>query len=169
MVYPSYFATSDLQFGFKKQLSTTLCTGLIKKVVSKFVHAGSHVCGCFLDAMIAFDRVNHQADSERHFPLPLNRFLVSWYRSQKMQIRWNDSLATPFSVTNGIGQEGVLSPILFTVYLNNLLTSLGSVAIEMISLLVQYATRMTFPSPFALLKHCEEFAISRGLTFNAMQ
>ena len=88
MVYPSYFATSDLQFGFKKQLSTTLCTGLIKKVVSKFVHAGSHVCGCFLDAMIAFDRVNHQADSERHFPLPLNRFLVSWYRSQKMQIRW---------------------------------------------------------------------------------
>lgn len=57
-----------------------------------------------------------------------------------------DSLSTPFCVTNGIGQEGVLSPILFTVYLNNLLTSLGSVAIEMISLLVQYATRMTFPS-----------------------
>ena len=35
--YPSYFATSDLQFGFKRQFSTTLCTGLIKNVVSKYV------------------------------------------------------------------------------------------------------------------------------------
>ena len=34
---------ADLQFGFKGQLSTTRCTGLIKNIVSKFVHAGSQV------------------------------------------------------------------------------------------------------------------------------
>ena len=54
--WSGYFTTSDLQFGFKRQLSTTLSTGLIKNAVSKFVHAGSQVYGCFLDASKAFDR-----------------------------------------------------------------------------------------------------------------
>ena len=99
--YSGYFTTSDLQFGFKRQLSTTLCTGLIKNVVSKFVHAGSQVYGCFLDASKTFDRVNHEVLfsklMERNLPLALNRFLVSWYRSQRMQVRWTNYLfVTPF-------------------------------------------------------------------------
>ena len=89
--YSGYFTTSDLQFRFKRQLSTTLCTGLIKNVVYKFVQAGSQVYGCFLDASKAFDRVNHEvlfSKLERNLHLALNHFLVSWYRSQRMQTRW---------------------------------------------------------------------------------
>ena len=179
--YSGYFTTSDLQFGFKRQLSTTLCTGLIKNVVSKFVHAGSQVYGCFLDASKAFDRVNHEVLfsklMERNLPLALNRFLVSWYRSQRMQVRWNNSLSPLFSVTNGVRQGGVLSPILFTVYLDDLLSSLKSLGIGchwdgLFVGAVSYADDIALlaPSPSALrlmLKHCEEFAISRGLSFNA--
>ena len=107
--YSGYFTTSDLQFGFKRQLSTTLCTGtgpgLIKNVVSKFVHAGSQVYGCFLDTSKAFDWVNHEVlFSKLDLPLALNRFLVSWYRSQRMQVRWNNSLSPLFSATNGVQQ-----------------------------------------------------------------
>ena len=54
LLYPNHFTTTDLQFGFKKGMSTALCTGFIKNVVSKFVHNGSSVFGCFLDASKAF-------------------------------------------------------------------------------------------------------------------
>ena len=54
-----HFTTADSQFGLKKVMSTALCTGFIKNVVSKFVHSSSSVFGCFLDASKAFDCVNH--------------------------------------------------------------------------------------------------------------
>ena len=93
-----------------------------------------------------------------------------------MQVRWNNSLSPLFSGTNGVRQGGVLSPILFTVYLDDLLSSfkvLGLNVIGMASLSALSPTHMTrtallAPSPSALhliLKHCEEFAISRGLPF----
>ena len=38
IIYNSAFFTSHLQFGFKKGYSTTLCSGLIKNVVSRYVY-----------------------------------------------------------------------------------------------------------------------------------
>ena len=49
----------DLQFGFLPGLSTTLCTGTIKSVISHFLQRRSTVFGCFLDASKAFDLVQH--------------------------------------------------------------------------------------------------------------
>ena len=121
--YPNHFTTSDLQFGFKKGMSTALCTGFIKNVVSKFVHDGSSVFGCFLDVSKAFDRVNHDILFSKLMergilgPPILNHFLLSWYKSQRMQVRRNATLSPASSVSNGVRLGGVLSPILFTIYM----------------------------------------------------
>ena len=71
---------------------------------------------------------------------------------------------------------GVLSAILFTVYLDDLLSSLKSLGIGchrdgLFVGAVSYADDIALlvPSPSALrlmLEYCEEFAISRGLSFN---
>jgi len=72
----------------------------------------------------AFDRVNHDIFfsnlMERGIPGPpiLNHFLLSWYKSQRMQVRRNATLSPAFSVSNGVWQGGVLSPILFTIYMS---------------------------------------------------
>ena len=55
--FPQYFLTSGLQFGFKPKMSTSLCTG---NVVARFVHEGSPVFACFLDASKAFDLADHE-------------------------------------------------------------------------------------------------------------
>ena len=47
--YSSFFISHPLQFGFKSGSSTSLCTGIVKCIVS---HNGSTVLGCFLDASL---------------------------------------------------------------------------------------------------------------------
>ena len=98
----------------------------------------------------------------------------------------DNSLSLLFSVTNGVRQGGVLSPILFTVYLDDLLYRLKSLGLDVIGmayLLVQshnYADDahsssisflVSYPDPpstlhiaflalsalHLMLKHCEEF------------
>ncbi len=75
-----------------------------------------------MDASKAFDRVNHatlfKLLIERNLPPTVLRFLFSWYRYQKLAVRWNADLSASFNVTNGVRQGGVLSPILFTVYVD---------------------------------------------------
>ena len=42
-----------------------------------------------------------------------------------MKVCWDKSLSAPFHVSNGVRQGGVLSPVLFSVYLDGLLQKLG--------------------------------------------
>ncbi len=42
------------------------------------------------------------------------------YTNQSLQVRWGNHTSAKFSVTNGGKQGGVLSPILFSVYMDGL-------------------------------------------------
>ena len=131
--YANCFDRSNLQFGFKQGSSTTLCATVFKNVVSKYIHRGSPVFSCLLDASKAFDRVNHksllQLLRKRKVPKPILCFLFFWYQSQSLQVRWNSTVSSSFGVTNGVRQGGVLSSILFTVYMDELLCWLASLGI----------------------------------------
>ena len=43
-----------------------------------------------------------------------------------MSVRWGDTISTQFTVANGAKQGGVISPILFNVYMDDLSTALNS-------------------------------------------
>jgi hypothetical protein len=51
--------TSDLQFGFKPNSSTNMCTMVLKETISYYVNNQSSAYCTFLDASKAFDRVNY--------------------------------------------------------------------------------------------------------------
>ena len=52
--------TSDQQFAFKANHSTTLCTGILMETATHFVNNNSCVFSCFLDASKAFDNVHYR-------------------------------------------------------------------------------------------------------------
>ena len=116
MQFPDAFHTSDLQLGFKKGFSTDLCTGLLKLVSTRYIHQGSKVQCALLD-MSKLSR-SWFILLERNLPCSVTRFLLQWYSSQQPQI---NILSSPFPVSNDVRQGGVLSPILFTVYIDELL------------------------------------------------
>ena len=88
----------------------------------------------------AFDLVNHgilfKRLLERNLPLPIVCLLLIWYKDQCMQVRWQRLLSHRFSVSNGVRQGGILSPVLFTVYLDDLLVGLEHVGVGCLSLMV---------------------------------
>ena len=55
---------------------------MINNVVSRYIHKGSAVLGCFLDASKAFDMLDHgilfEILMKRGLPLPIIRFLLVW-------------------------------------------------------------------------------------------
>ena len=110
-------------------------------------------------------------------PKPVVRLLLRWCKSQQLCIRWMGRSSEYFKVINGVRQGGVLSPILFTIYLDSLLECLqasgrGCYWDNHFAGALCYADDLTIlaPSPDALRKmivDCEAFGHSHGLRFNA--
>ena len=48
------------------------------------------------------------------------------YTHQQMFVRWGNTISTPYTVANGVKQGGVVSPILFNIYMNKLSIALNS-------------------------------------------
>ena len=106
-------------------------------------------------------------------PLSVLRFLSSWYETQKMSVRWSHSFSDPFSVSNGVRQGSVLFPVLFSVYLDELLEMLGNSGVgchwggSFVGALC-YADDIVLLAPCAsALRHMLNIATSHGLVFNA--
>ena len=92
MQYHHCFVTCNLQFGFEQGFSTSLCTSVLKNVVSKYIHRGLQ-----LMRVKAFDQVNHKLLLnlllKKNVPTPILRFLFSWYQSQILSVRWDPTLS----------------------------------------------------------------------------
>ena len=96
-----------------------------------------------------------------------------------MLVRWNSTFIELFSVSNGVKKGGVLSPILFILYLDKLLGELRELGIgcHMNSLFTGafiYVDDITIiaPSCYALnsmLNVCEEYALSYNIWLNSLK
>ena len=54
------------------------------------------------------------------------RTLLYVYSNQSCAVKWNGSISNKFSVTNGVRQGAVSSPILFSIYIDELFSLLRS-------------------------------------------
>lgn len=176
----SMLQTTDMQFAFKKGHSTVLCTLMVKETVAYYTKRRSPVYGCLLDATKAFDRVKFdklfQLLYARGLPGTALRLLLDMYTRQRARTEWAGHYSEYFDVTNGIRQGGIVSPLLFTVYMDELLTRLQAAGIgcyvgKEYCGSFAYADDLTLLSPTGsglqiMLNVCEEFSEEFGVKFN---
>ena len=173
--------SDPLQFGFKSERSTTLCTLMLTGVADKFVKEGSSVYTVLLDMSKAFDRVNYcklfEILLQKNMDPLFIRCLLFSYLNQRLRVKWDDTFSPYFNVTCGVKQGGVLSPLLFCIYVDELIHRLrnstcGCYMGPHFTGALCYADDMVLMSPSVtglkhMLKVCERFAQDYGLFFNA--
>ena len=127
--YTDILITSDLQFGFKAKRSTNMCTMVLKEAIDYYISNGSSVFCTLLDATKAFGRVDYcklfRSLMNRNLPSTVLRLLLNMYTRQVTRVSWNGEFSPPFTVSDGVKQGGVLSPILLYIYIDSLLKSLA--------------------------------------------
>lgn len=172
--------TSNLQFAFKEKFSTSMCTLAVKEVASHFVNRGSDVYAAFLDATKAFDRIRFDCLFESLVDRGVRwldlRMLLDLYSRQRARASWGSAESRYFRVSNGIRQGSIISPVLFSVYVNELIGRLRSsgsgcwIGDSFFGTFI-YADDITVMSPSVrgldeMIKICEGFCVERGITFN---
>ena len=126
--YASYMCSDDLQFGFKKGLGCRNALFALRHCIQFFNEHGSNVYVASLDASKAFDKVNHfklfTTLIRCGLPISFIDLIANWYGKLSVVVRWNGSDSSTLSVSSGVRQGGILSPIMFNVYVNCMITSL---------------------------------------------
>ena len=174
------FEIADNQFGFQRQLGCDMCIYVLKETVHVYVSRDSPVFCAFLDASKAFDRVNHsklfRKLCEHSVPLCVSRLLRYWYMHQTVHVRWGTCNSSSFRVSNGVRQGGILSPLLFNVYVNELSERLNKVpaysAIGHVHInRLFYADDLCLMAPSVqglrmLLRECEKYGVDFDIKYN---
>ena len=172
--------SSNLQFGFKAEHSSSLATSVLLEVVDYYLDNSGVVYCMALDASKAFDRV----EFGRLFTLLLKRginplfirILCEMYTAQKVCVRYNSCVSKWFQPINGVKQGGVLSPTLFSIYVNGMIEELVKAKIgchvgNKYYGVIGYADDIMLiaPSQLAMNKMisiCENYAESFQILFN---
>ena len=119
-----FLHTSDNQFGFKPNHSTDICIYTLKEIVNYYRCLNTPVYLCFVDIKSAFDRVSYwkllSKLIDRGTPLIIVKLLKFWFCTQTLRVGWGNSLSDSFRMKNGIRQGSILSPHLFSIYVDEL-------------------------------------------------
>ena len=119
-----YLCTARISLDLKKRTELNYVYYTMREYIELYRKRSTTVFVIFLDASKAFERLDHWLLFEklinRKVPLFIVRLLIVWYSLQRMHIRWRNTFSTSFCVSNGVKQGGIISPVLFNVYMDDL-------------------------------------------------
>ena len=113
---------------------------------------------------------------ERGLPPVILRSLFDSYKRSRMRTVWNGSVSVSSHIVNGIRQGSVISPVLFTVYMDELLQQLERSGVGCCIGAHYYGAAgsaddltLMCPTPYGLQKMmdiCESFGKTHGMKYN---
>ena len=180
LIWGHMLASDPLQFGYKAGTSTTQCSWMVMEVAGHFLRRGTPCMVTLLDCSKAFDMVEFSTLfkklSKSGVPPIVIRVLVFVYEEQFAWVKWGKSKSKQFRVVNGTRQGSVLSPALFSLYMDELLKKLRKLGVGCHISGIYYGAALyaddlvlLAPSRTALqhmLNICEQYAGEHNLVFS---
>ncbi len=117
-----------LQCAYQKSLSSMHASFNLQECVAHNTEQGSKVYTCLLDSSKAFDYVWHLGLFVKLYEIgicgKLWRILINMYSNMKSEIMIDGARSRQFKVQQSVRQGGVLSPWLYMMYINDMITEL---------------------------------------------
>jgi len=176
-----YLYSDCLQFGFKKKASCSQAIFTLRSVVEQYTKVGSTVSVCALDISKAYDRVDQHALlnllMDRKVPKYFINVMLSWFEKGCAYVRWGNAISFTFTISAGVRQGGLLSPLLFAVYMDVLINRLRNAGYGC-KLVQRFLGCLLYADDIVLLAHslnairlmlriCDEFATEFDMKFNS--
>ena len=180
LLWGHLLSSDSLQFGYKAGYSTSQCSWFVMEVASHFIRKGSPCIVTLLDCTKAFDKCRFDLIFSkllsRNLPAVVVRVLVFVYQQQRAWVKWGQSRSRSFGIVNGTRQGSVLSPALFSIYMDDLIVKLrrAGVGCHLGSVFcgaVGYADDILLLAPSrsameTMLSICEVYAAENNLEFS---
>ena len=111
ILYGDLLHLDELQFGFQKANSTSLCTWMVYETIDLYIRNGSTVYAALMDCTKAFDTVQHSKLFKKmlaaNIPQVVIRLLINIYTKQTANVRWQGQISREFTISNGVRQGAV--------------------------------------------------------------
>lgn len=119
---------SKMQYGFMKKIGTKDALNFITNIIYEKLDKSTPIAVTFLDLAKAFDTVNHVIllDKLYRYGIRGNAFqLISNYLTGRYQrVKINGTVSSFSEIQTGVPQGTILGPLLFILYINDLLIEL---------------------------------------------
>ena len=124
---------SSRQFGYRKNTGCLPAIALVKETIDKYNSENSNVHCAVVDLSKAFDCVNKNILFEKLRCTSLNRSIVDvlnfMYCNTSVNTVFNGVGSNPWQIGNGVRQGGILSPLLFSFYVNEAMETISDMKV----------------------------------------
>ena len=118
------------QFGFQKRKSIIGCIYILQSVVSKVLSKGQMLYCVFTDYEKCFEKIDRaflwQKMLSQNISCKLVRAIKSMYTVVKSNVRYKSSYSTFFSSNVGLKQGDPSSPLLFMLFVNDIVDNINT-------------------------------------------
>ena len=133
IIFSDHLSTSAYQFGFKRNSSTIHSLYCLRQTIDYYVNNESNVFCSFLDASKAFDRLIHSGLfiklMNKKVPKVFLDIIMTWHNGLQCRVKWDGVYSEWFHITADVRQGGVLSPELYCLYVDDLISILQSMRV----------------------------------------